>query len=82
MRANDYKKHQILLKIQQDDQRAKILQRQKLELLEARRQARDDANRQKEQMTRKFELMQAKGSLDVSLSSVICGCLCLAESPD
>lgn len=55
MRANEFKKHQILVKIQEDDQRAKILQRQKLELLEARRQARDDAGRQKQEMTKKFE---------------------------
>lgn len=45
MRANEYHKHQILMKIEQDNERCKSLQNQKLELLQARRQARDDATK-------------------------------------
>jgi len=37
-----------------------------MELLNARRQARDDATRQKEAMSKKFELLQNKGQFDVS----------------
>ena len=56
-----------MLKIQEDDQRSKRLMKQKADLLEARRQARDDAVRSKETMQKKFELMQTKGNMDVSL---------------
>jgi hypothetical protein len=66
MRVNEYKKEQILVKIKQDDQRSKSLMREKAELLESRRRARDDAIHQKEQMSKKFEYMQTKGSMDVS----------------
>jgi len=38
-----------------------------MELLNSRRQARDDAIRMKEAMQKKFEVMQAKGNLDVSI---------------
>lgn len=37
-----------------------------MELLNARRQARDDATRQKEAMSKKFEYLQTKGTLNVS----------------
>lgn len=37
MRANEYKKNQILMKIQEDDDRSKRLMKQKAELLESRR---------------------------------------------
>ena len=71
MRVNEYKKHQILVKIQQDNLRGLQLQQQKAELLNARRQARDDAIRIKESMQQKFEIMQTKGNLDVSILKFI-----------
>ncbi len=66
MRTNEYKKHQILLKIQQDNDRCARLRAQKQELLQARRQARDDATLQKQTMQQKFEQLQNKGAFNVS----------------
>lgn len=48
MRANEYKKQQILNKIQKDEERCESLRRQKMELLQTRRNARDEAGRLKE----------------------------------
>ena len=45
MRANEYKRQQIMQKILEDDQRSKRLMREKSELLESRRVARDNAAR-------------------------------------
>jgi len=54
------------MKIEQDNIRTTSLRNQKMELLQARREARDEANRQKESMQKKFEYLQSKGKLDVS----------------
>jgi len=37
-----------------------------MDLLQARREARDEATRQKEAMQKKFELLQRKGEFNVS----------------
>jgi hypothetical protein len=66
MRANEYKKQQILNKIQKDEERCESLRRQKMELLQTRRNARDEAGRLKESIQHKFEIIQRKGELDVS----------------
>lgn len=50
MRANEYKKMQILNKIERDVERCDSLKRQKLELLQTRRNAKDEAGRQKEEI--------------------------------
>lgn len=67
MRANEYKKTQILNKIERDAERCDSLKRQKMELLQTRRDAKDEAGRQKEEIQKKFELIQRKGQLDVSI---------------
>ena len=67
MRANEYKKMQILNKIERDAERCDSLKRQKMELLQTRRDAKDEAGRQKEEIQKKFELIQRKGQLDVSI---------------
>ena len=57
MRANDYKKQQIMNKIAQDNDRCEELRQQKLELLQTRRNNRDEASRNKEFMQKKFEVI-------------------------
>ena len=66
MRANDYEKHQILLKIERDNERCESLRQQKMEMINQRRNQRDQAGRMKEAMQKKFEIMQRKGDIDVS----------------
>lgn len=57
MRANEYKKQQIMNKIAQDNERCEELRLQKLELLQTRRDNRDDAGRNKEFMQKKFQVI-------------------------
>ena len=53
MRANEYHKQQILMKIEKDNERGQNLQYQKFELLNTRRNNRDEAGRRKEFMQKK-----------------------------
>ena len=66
MRANEYKKQQILNKIEKDGERCEELRLQKMELLKTRRNNRDEAGRNKEFMQKKFEILQRQGEIDVS----------------
>lgn len=66
MRANEFAKNQILAKIERDNERCEQLRQQKMELVNARRDARDQGARLKESMTRKFELMSRQSDIDVS----------------
>jgi len=78
MRANEYKKQQILNKIEKDNEKGKHLSYQKFELLNARRNNRDEASRRKEFMQKKFELLKRKGEIDVS--SITLQVFCVVES--
>lgn len=66
MRANEYQKHQVLLKIERDTDRSENLRQQKIELINARRQQRDDQTRMKEAIGKKFTQLSRKGDFDVS----------------
>ena len=66
MRANEYHKQQILMKIEKDNERGQNLQYQKFELLNTRRNNRDEAGRRKEFMQKKFEVLKRKGDIAVS----------------
>jgi len=57
MRANEYKKQQIMNKIAQDNDRCEELRQQKLALLQTRRDNRDEAGRNKEFMQKKFQVI-------------------------
>jgi hypothetical protein len=48
MRANEYQKNLILSKIEKDNERGELLRQQKVELLQTRRDNRDEAGRLKE----------------------------------
>lgn len=66
MRANDYKKQQILMKIEKDNEKLVNLKNQKFDLINTRRNNRDEAGRRKEFMQKKFEILKRKGEIDVS----------------
>ena len=54
------------MKIERDNDRCESLRQQKLEMINQRRNQRDQAGRMKEAMQKKFEIMQRKGDIDVS----------------
>ena len=45
---------------------------EKNNLLQARREMRSHADKQKEEMVKAFERMQMKGKIDVRLTTIIC----------
>lgn len=64
-RIQQYERDKVLQKIQSDDLRTFQLKEEKSNLLNARIQMRTQADKQKEEMTKAFEKMQAKGKIDV-----------------
>lgn len=67
------------MKIEKDNERGQSLQSQKFELLNTRRNNRDEAGRRKEFMQKKFEILKRKGEIDVSFLLSIH--LLIAKSP-
>jgi hypothetical protein len=67
MRSNDYHKDTILKKIESENERLTNIRCQKMELLTARRHMKDEAGRQREIMSKKFEWLQNKGQFTVSI---------------
>jgi hypothetical protein len=65
-KIQEYEREKTLQKIQSDDLRTLQLKMEKSNLLAARREMRSHADKQKEEMMKAFERMQAKGKVDVS----------------
>ncbi len=64
-RIQQYEREKVMEKIQSDDVRTLQLKAERNNLLAARREMRSQADKQKEEMMKAFEKMQAKGKIDV-----------------
>ena len=60
-RAQEYQKQQVLQKVEQANERTTALATEKKEMMELRNQIRKKAEREKQQVMEKFEIVKAKG---------------------
>lgn len=63
-KATEYKKAKILEKIQFDNMKTQVVQREKEKLMETRFSVRREAEKQKTQIMTVFESMKKKGKID------------------